>query len=94
VGAHLTSFPEEAMQDGWARSHEVVREVDSPHAGPGVVVGPAARLASTPMRPGSLPPPIGWDGEDIVRELGLGDRLHELVESGALVLPRAAQVAI
>jgi crotonobetainyl-CoA:carnitine CoA-transferase CaiB-like acyl-CoA transferase len=72
----------------------VVREVEFPHAGPGVVVGPAPRLASTPMRPGFPPPPIGWDGEAIVRELGLGDRLSELVDTGALVLPQAAEVAV
>jgi crotonobetainyl-CoA:carnitine CoA-transferase CaiB-like acyl-CoA transferase len=94
VGAHPCSLPEEAMQDAWAHGHGVVREVDFPGAGAGLVVGPASRLASTPMRPGYPPPPIGWDGEAIVGEVGLGDRLADLVQSGALVLPRSEQVLV
>jgi crotonobetainyl-CoA:carnitine CoA-transferase CaiB-like acyl-CoA transferase len=89
LGAHLSASIEEAMADPWARDHSVIQVVDFPHAGPGLLVGPAPRLSRTPMRAGFPAPPIGWDGEAIVRELGLGERLAELVASCALVLPEA-----
>lgn len=63
-------------------------------SGPGLVVGPALRLAWSPMRPGYPPPPIGWDGEAIVHEVGLGERLDDLVQSGALVLPQSEQARV
>jgi crotonobetainyl-CoA:carnitine CoA-transferase CaiB-like acyl-CoA transferase len=94
VAAHLLNTPEEAMRDAWAVSHGVSRSVEFPGSGAGQVVSPPPRLSRTPMRAPNPAPPIGSDGEEIVRELGLGDRLAELVGSGALRLPERAVVPV
>jgi crotonobetainyl-CoA:carnitine CoA-transferase CaiB-like acyl-CoA transferase len=94
VAAHLLTTPEEAMHDPWALSHGVSRSVEFPGAGAGQVVSPAPRLSRTPMCAPKPAPPIGSDGEDIVRELGLGDRISELVGSGAVHLPERARVPV
>jgi crotonobetainyl-CoA:carnitine CoA-transferase CaiB-like acyl-CoA transferase len=92
-GAHLNRTIDEAMQDAWATSHGLSREVEFPQAGPGRLVGPAPRLSWTPMRPAYPAPPVGWDGEQVLQELGLGPRQSELVDQGAVVLPQASRVA-
>ena len=94
VAAHLMNTPEEAMRDPWALSHGVSRSVEFPLLGPGQVVGPAARLSRTPMQAPRPAAPIGWEGEEIVRELGLGYRLNELVASGAVQLREREPAAV
>ncbi len=93
AGAHVLNTPEDAMQDNWAVAHGVSREVDFPEAGPGRIVGPAARLSATPMRATDPSPPLGWHGPELLQELGFGHRLTELVDTGAVILPDALQPA-
>ncbi|MBV9323326.1 MAG: hypothetical protein JO352_06015 [Chloroflexi bacterium] len=70
------------------------RSAEYPGAGEGQVVSPAPRLSRTPMRAPRPASPIGADGEDIVRELGLGHRLDELVASGAVRMPQRSAVSL
>jgi len=93
IGAHVLNTSAEAMQDTWAVSHGVSREVYFPEAGPGTIVGPAARLSATPMQPPDPAAPLGWHARELIAELGLGHRLAELVDSGAVQLPSAVPVS-
>ena len=86
-GAHVNNTIDDAMRDTWACRHGLSRDVDFPYAGPGRLVGPAKRLSRTPMAFGSPAHPVGWDGEEIVRELGLEHRIAELLANGALKAP-------
>jgi crotonobetainyl-CoA:carnitine CoA-transferase CaiB-like acyl-CoA transferase len=94
VAAHALNTPAEAMQDPWALSHGLSRTVEFPAAGTGQVVSPAPRLSHTPMRAPKPAPPIGSDGEEVVRELGLGHRLADLVAGGAVHLPQQTAIAV
>jgi crotonobetainyl-CoA:carnitine CoA-transferase CaiB-like acyl-CoA transferase len=71
IGAHILNTPAEAMNDAWATSHGVSREVVFPEAGPGRIVGPAARLSATPMQAAAPAAPLGWHAREILEELGL-----------------------
>jgi crotonobetainyl-CoA:carnitine CoA-transferase CaiB-like acyl-CoA transferase len=92
VGAHLNTSIEEAMDDGWAREHGVTYAAEFPQAGSGLLVGPAPRLSLTPMHHGFPANPVGWEAVEVVREIGLADRLDELERSGAIIVPEAARV--
>ena len=84
IGATALGAIRSMMDDPYAtgRGLSLTRE----HEGLGLVqtTGPAPMLSGTPLRPGRPAPSPGADSADIVAELGLGDRLGELIESGAV----------
>jgi crotonobetainyl-CoA:carnitine CoA-transferase CaiB-like acyl-CoA transferase len=96
VAAHVCRTVEEAMLDPEARRRglSIVRQ----HPGIGAVrsIGPGARMTATPVRAGR---PVGLPGADtaaVLRELGLADRLDQLVQQGAVAerLPPAAPLML
>jgi crotonobetainyl-CoA:carnitine CoA-transferase CaiB-like acyl-CoA transferase len=87
IGAHVLSTPETAMRDPWALARGVSRTVDFPAAEPGSIVGPSSRLSRTPTRVPFPAGPIGWNGTELLEELGFGNARAELVASGAVDLP-------
>jgi crotonobetainyl-CoA:carnitine CoA-transferase CaiB-like acyl-CoA transferase len=91
VGAHVLGTPPEAMLDEWAIAHGVSRQVDFPEAGSGTIVGPSRRLTRTPLRAPAPTPPPGWHGRELLEELGFGEAIAELEDSGAVVLPQRAE---
>jgi crotonobetainyl-CoA:carnitine CoA-transferase CaiB-like acyl-CoA transferase len=84
VGAAALGTIRAMMDDPYAtgRGLSVTRE----HHGIGLVqtTGPAPMLSGTPLRAGRPAPTPGADSADIIAELGLGDRLAALLESGVV----------
>lgn len=74
------------MRSDWMKRHglSVTRE----HAGGQRIttIGPPARLSRTPVTPGRPVSPPGGDAADVLREIGLGDRLDALVTARAISL--------
>ncbi len=84
IGAQPALAAVRLMRDPWAIAHglSVTRE----HAG-GVritTIGPPARLSGTPVTPGRPVSPPGGDAAEILAQVGLADRLDELVARGAI----------
>lgn len=82
AGAHrVLADTEELMGDPWVVAHglSLTRE----HSGLGLVTttGPAPRLSRTPVVPGRPAPQVGGDALDILREIGMADRLEALSQA-------------
>ncbi|HUR04122.1 MAG TPA: CoA transferase [Nonomuraea sp.] len=86
LAAHEASSIDAAMEDAWARASGVVQEAVFEGGYHGRLVGAAARLSRTPIQHLPVPPPIGWDTAEMIREVGLGDRLGDLLAAGAAVI--------
>ncbi|MBT2273345.1 CaiB/BaiF CoA transferase family protein [Rhodococcus qingshengii] len=84
LGAHAWNSIADAMDDAWARDHGLSVDVEFPGGQFGHLVGPAPRLSATPMRMGEPAHPVGFDTEAVLRELGLADRIEQLVETGTI----------
>ncbi len=81
--AHLSVTGEEAALDPVARARGLVAPLDHER----LTVGPGPRLSSSKVSsgpPGTIP---GIDGQQLVEELGLGDRWEALVAAGVIVSP-------
>ncbi len=86
IGAHRVARVEDLMQDGWARAHglSVVQDIEG--VGEMTMPGVAARLSRTPLRIGTPVRPPGADAPEILAGVGLGQRLDELLTSGAIAM--------
>jgi crotonobetainyl-CoA:carnitine CoA-transferase CaiB-like acyl-CoA transferase len=87
IGAHRVERVEDLMQDGWVREHglSVVQHIDG--VGDMTMPGVAARMSRTPLRVGAPVHPPGADAPQILTSIGLGDRLDDLLASGAIAMP-------
>jgi crotonobetainyl-CoA:carnitine CoA-transferase CaiB-like acyl-CoA transferase len=86
VGAHAVQKVEDLMQDPWVQAHGLSLTQDLPGLGEMTMPGVAARLSRTPLRVGRPVNPVGSDAPAILNELGLGERLEDLVRAGAVSL--------
>jgi len=85
AGAHrAVQEARELMLDPWVVDHGLSVTRDHMDRGPVTTTGPAARLSRTPLVPGRPAPTPGSDAAEILEEVGLGERLDELVSSGAV----------
>jgi crotonobetainyl-CoA:carnitine CoA-transferase CaiB-like acyl-CoA transferase len=84
LGAHACNSIADAMDDVWAREHGLSVDVEFPGGQFGHLVGPVPRLSATPMRMGEPAHPIGSDTEAVLRDLGLADRIEQLVDAGTV----------
>ncbi len=85
LGAHRCTLDlPELMQDPWVVENEL--SVTREHDGIGLVTtcGPAPRLSKTPVHIGQPAPKPGSDAFDILAEIGLAERLDDLVASGVV----------
>jgi crotonobetainyl-CoA:carnitine CoA-transferase CaiB-like acyl-CoA transferase len=78
------------MEDAWVKGQglSLTRQTE----GVGIVrtTGPTARLSRTPVQAGAPARPAGADGPEVVKDLGLGDKLDALVARRVVVVPQAA----
>jgi crotonobetainyl-CoA:carnitine CoA-transferase CaiB-like acyl-CoA transferase len=85
LGAHrcLLDLPE-LMQDPWVVEHEL--SATRVHDGIGLVTtcGPAPRLSRTPVHIGRPAPKPGSDAYSILADIGLAERLDDLMASGVV----------
>jgi crotonobetainyl-CoA:carnitine CoA-transferase CaiB-like acyl-CoA transferase len=77
--------PAELVDDPHARAVGLFVEDVHPVAGRIRQPRPAARFSGTPAAPGAPAPSIGADTDAVLTELGLGDRIADLRESGTVV---------
>jgi crotonobetainyl-CoA:carnitine CoA-transferase CaiB-like acyl-CoA transferase len=77
--------PAELVDDPHARAVGLFVEDIHPVAGRIRQPRPAARFTGTPAAPGAPAPTVGADTDDVLRELGLGDRIAELRAAGTVV---------
>ena len=74
------------MDDPWVQAHglSVTRE----HEGFGLITtnGPSPRLSRTPPVAGRPAPKPGSDAASILADIGLGDRMEQLVRDQVVVL--------
>ena len=78
------------MSDPWVVSHNLSATREHDEIGLVTTCGPAPRLSRTPVdigRPAAKP---GSDAFDILNDIGLGDRLDDLVASGVVRLEGVA----
>ena len=86
IGAHRVVFDmRELLNDPWVQAHGLSITRDHEGWGPITTTGPTTRLSRTPVVPGRPAPRPGSDTRSILDEIGMGDRLDELVRAGALV---------
>ena len=85
LGAHrcILDLPE-LMQDPWVIEHEL--SATREHDGIGLVTtcGPAPRLSRTPVHIGRPAPKPGSDAYSILADIGLAERLDDLIASGVV----------
>ena len=85
AGAHqVVESVGDLMADPWVRSHGLSITREHQDRGPVTTTGPAARLSRTPLVPGRPAPTPGSDGQEILEEIGLGERFPELLEAGVV----------
>lgn len=85
VGAHhVVSSTDELMEMPYAVDRGLSITRDHEAWGRVTTIGPAARLARTPLRPGAVAPPLGQHSREILAEAGLQDRADALIASGAV----------
>jgi crotonobetainyl-CoA:carnitine CoA-transferase CaiB-like acyl-CoA transferase len=84
VSAHAVTPLPAVMTDPWVRAHglSVTQTVEG--AGDVTMPGLSVRMSGTPMRLGGPPHQPGSDAEQILKELGLSDRLPALERAWAL----------
>jgi crotonobetainyl-CoA:carnitine CoA-transferase CaiB-like acyl-CoA transferase len=79
AGAHrVLGDTAELMADPWVVSHGLSLTREHDRIGRVTTTGPAPRLSRTPVAPGRPAPPVGGDALDVLRELGIEDRLVAL----------------
>jgi crotonobetainyl-CoA:carnitine CoA-transferase CaiB-like acyl-CoA transferase len=85
VGAHrVIETVRELMEDSWVVAHGLSLTREHMDRGMVTTTGPAARLSRTPLVPGRPAPTPGSVAQEILEEIGLGDRFDELVNSGVI----------
>jgi crotonobetainyl-CoA:carnitine CoA-transferase CaiB-like acyl-CoA transferase len=86
IGAHRVVPAAQVMRDPWAVAHGL--SITRVHAGGAAIttIGPPARLTRTPVVPGRPASPPGADAEEVLADIGMAARLHELVARGAVAL--------
>jgi crotonobetainyl-CoA:carnitine CoA-transferase CaiB-like acyl-CoA transferase len=72
------------FSDPQVLAQEMVLEMDHPGHGPVRMTGFPVKLSATPCRLRLPAPELGADTEDVLRELGLGDRIAGLRERGVI----------
>jgi crotonobetainyl-CoA:carnitine CoA-transferase CaiB-like acyl-CoA transferase len=87
IGAHrcVADVPE-LMEDPWAQAHGLSVTRDHAGFGPITTTGPAPRLSRTPPAPGRPAPMPGSDAASILADVGLSDRMEQLVANGVVVV--------
>ena len=58
-----------AIEDAQVQARGMVQEIDHPTAGRVKVLGPVAKLSRTPATVRRAPPPLGWDTDEVLRDL-------------------------
>jgi crotonobetainyl-CoA:carnitine CoA-transferase CaiB-like acyl-CoA transferase len=84
VGAHRLVTTEELMEDPWARQHGLSLTQTIPGLGSMRMPGVAVRMSRTPLRVGAPVNPVGSDGPEVLRQIGLDAEVDGLLASGAL----------
>lgn len=85
IGAHRhIGDLEDLMADPWVVAHELSLTREHDEMGLVTTCGPAPRLSRTPIRSGWPAPKPGADAVEILGEIGLGDRLEALIETGVV----------
>ncbi|MDE3074474.1 MAG: CoA transferase [Chloroflexota bacterium] len=77
IGAHALARVEDLMQDAWVRSHGLSLTQNIEGVGNMVMPGVAARLSRTPLRVGDPVHPVGSDGPEVLRRVGLAQQLDD-----------------
>ena len=87
LGAHrVVTNPHELMDDPWVLNHGLSLTRDHQEIGLVTTAGPAPRLSRTPVAPGRPAPKPGSDAQEILEEIGMGDRFDGLLERGIIRL--------
>jgi crotonobetainyl-CoA:carnitine CoA-transferase CaiB-like acyl-CoA transferase len=85
LGAHrcILDLPE-LMQDAWVVEHELSATREHDDMGLVTTCGPAPRLSRTPVHIGRPAPKPGSDAYSILADIGLAERLDDLIASGVV----------
>jgi crotonobetainyl-CoA:carnitine CoA-transferase CaiB-like acyl-CoA transferase len=85
LGAHrcILDLPE-LMQDPWVVEHELSATRKHDDIGLVTTCGPAPRLSRTPVHIGRPAPKPGSDAYSILADIGLAERLDDLIASGVV----------
>lgn len=75
---------DELTLDPWVQAHGLALTRDHDDLGSVTTTGPTPRLSRTPVQPGQPAPRPGSDAAAILAEVGLGDRLDDLVSQGVV----------
>lgn len=84
IGATALGAIQAMMDDPYATDRGLSITRDHHGIGPVQTTGPAPMLARTPLRPGRPAPTPGADTADIIAELGLDERLPDLLAAGVV----------
>jgi crotonobetainyl-CoA:carnitine CoA-transferase CaiB-like acyl-CoA transferase len=87
IGAHATVSATELMSDPWVIAHELSVTQPTPGVGNVTMPGRSARLSRTPMRVAGPSHVEGSDGIAVLRELGMGGRVDQMLRDGDLRVP-------
>jgi len=78
-------FPEEIFDDPQVAANGFLTTIDHPRLGQVEVLGPPLSMNETPLIPGSLPPDLGSDTRDVLKELGISvQEIARLEQIGAV----------
>jgi crotonobetainyl-CoA:carnitine CoA-transferase CaiB-like acyl-CoA transferase len=72
------------MQDPWVVEHELSATRKHDDIGLVTTCGPAPRLSRTPVHIGRPAPKPGSDAYSILADIGLAERLDDLIASGVV----------
>jgi crotonobetainyl-CoA:carnitine CoA-transferase CaiB-like acyl-CoA transferase len=86
LGAHAVVAVADIVRDPWVVAHGLT--VTREHRGGDRIttIGPPARLSRTPVTPGRPVSPPGGDAAEVLAEIGLAERLDDLVAKRAIAL--------
>ncbi len=86
VGAHPVISVAQLVQDPWVVAHGLT--ITRPHRDGDMIttIGPPARLSRTPAVPGRPVSPPGGDAAEVLADIGLADRLADLVARRVIAL--------
>jgi crotonobetainyl-CoA:carnitine CoA-transferase CaiB-like acyl-CoA transferase len=86
IGAHTLSRVTQLMRDPWAVDHGLSVTRRHPDGSMITTIGPPARLSRTPTTPGRPVSPPGGDAQEVLAMIGIGEKLHELVEKRVIAV--------
>jgi crotonobetainyl-CoA:carnitine CoA-transferase CaiB-like acyl-CoA transferase len=82
---------EEVLEDPHLEATGFFTQREHPTEGPILTFASPLDFEKTPTSFRRHAPPLGWDGEEVLREAGLSsERISKLAEQGALILPKKA----